>query len=101
MAKFWQERKMSYFSSACALKDAFPEFKHISASWIEDVLRKNKLQLIKTKQKTTPVLVRLTLPLGILTILALLAFLPFHYISTGKWYYSYQPLSNWLRQLGF
>lgn len=92
---------MDYYMSAIELKKRIPELKNCDADIITSQLRGSKLQFYEQERIATPIWKRLTLPLGLIVMLALLILTPINYIVTGKWGYKWAWLTNWLRALGF
>lgn len=101
MKTFWRLKRKSHTSTAIELKRLLPELKNSRIDDIEYYLRRMDIQFYDDEKIQSPIWIRLTLPLAFMVMGTLFILLPVNYIITGQWGYKYEPLTNWLRSLGF
>lgn len=101
MKTYWRLTRMDYHQAAWRLKDILPELKKTYSDEIVDNLRGSDLQFYYVEKAKSPIWIRLTLPIALIVMLTLFILMPVNYMITGRWGYKYEPLTNWLRSLGF
>jgi hypothetical protein len=84
-------------------KEVFPELSNISSEEISNRWDNLGIDFYTEKRQPVPILRRLTLPFGLLTLLILFISLPIAFIVKGYWGYDFGKKSfvyNWLKSLG-
>ena len=101
MKTFWRLRRKDYYFTAIELKRILPDLKRLDVDEIVDHLRGSDMEFYYTEKIKSPIWIRLTLPIALVVMLTLFLLMPVNYMITGHWGYKYEPLTNWLRSLGF
>lgn len=101
MKTFWRLRRKDYYFTAIELKRILPDLKRLDVDEIVDHLRGSDMEFYYTEKVKSPIWIRLTLPIALVVMLTLFLLMPVNYMITGHWGYKYEPLTNWLRSLGF
>ncbi len=101
MSFFWRLKKINYYFAAIKLHKILSKLNKYSVEEIEDELRSSNLEIYEEERIQNNILIRLTMPFALLTMLVLILLSPINYILSGHWGYKWLPLRNWFRALGF
>jgi hypothetical protein len=92
-----------YANHIPGFKETFPELNDIDSEELSDRFIKLGLDFYTEKKTPVNILVRLTLPFAVITMLFMLIFMPINFLLTGHWGYSLgnkNRVLNWFRSLG-
>jgi hypothetical protein len=100
MKTFWKvEKVLSPLGLAHELET--PPSTKLSLTEFFQLIDDYGLMIYRESKVKTPIWIRLTLPIALVVMLTLFLLMPVNYMITGHWGYKIEPLTNWLRSLGF
>lgn len=99
LKRTWSHNDLSYIPN---LKKVFPELREIDSEEMVDRFIELGLDFYTEKKTPVSLWLRLTMPFAILTMVIMLVLIPFNFLITGHWLYSYSKnnrLLNWFKAL--
>jgi hypothetical protein len=92
-------KKSSYLEVAIILQKRIPKLRNVSIYEISENLKGTGLSFLKQNEEKPSLLIRLSLPFGIVFYFLLVICIPFVYLIHGRWYYDKLWISNYFKKL--